>query len=129
MFSLEDVQGRQSILAFISPGCTPCATTIDVLHAFIQGGRDIAVLVVGSLKHEQNDAYAFEHHAHIPILTPDSDVDEAYHVQVKPFVFVLDEAGIVRAKGGMNDREHLEALLIAAFPTPTVPRKVLPVKN
>lgn len=126
---LEDVQGRRSILAFVSPGCTPCATTIEVLHTFLQEGRDIVVLVVGSVNREQNDAYAVEHHAQIPVLTPDADVNTAYQVQIKPFVFVLDEDGIVRAKGGMNDREHLEALLMKAFPTQTVPHTVLPVNH
>lgn len=127
--SLEDVQGRRGIVAFVSPSCTPCATTIDVLHALLQEGRDVAVLVVGSVNPEQNDAYAVEHHTPIPILTPDSDLDNIYQVRVKPFVFVLDEAGIIRAKGGLNDREHLEELLMMAFPMQTVPWTVVPVKN
>lgn len=127
--SLEDMLGRRSILAFISPGCVSCATTIEVLDMFLQEEPDIAIWVIGSTHAQQNLAYAAEHHAHLSILTPAASIDDAYNIQVKPFVFVLDEAGIVLAKSGMNDRKHLDALLRKAFPTQTVPRSVLPLNN
>lgn len=116
----DDFRGRKCILAFITPGCTPCAETIEVLNAFSQDAHDVAVLIVGNTDRQQNLLYAIEHHAHIPVLTPDTTVDDIYQIRMKPFAFALDEEGIVRAKSGLNDREHLEGLLMRAFPVTSV---------
>jgi methylamine dehydrogenase accessory protein MauD len=36
-----------------------------------------------------------------------------YQVGKLPYAVLIDEAGIVRAKGLVNSREHLESLLVA----------------
>ena len=117
---MDDFKGRKRILAFITPGCTPCAETIEVLNAFSQDAHDVAVLIVGDTDRQQNMMYAVEHHAQMPVLTPDTTVDDIYQIRMKPFAFVIDEEGIVRAKSGLNDREHLEGLLMRAFPVTSV---------
>jgi peroxiredoxin len=127
--SLEDMLGRRCILAFISLGCVSCVTTVETLDMFLQEEPDIAIWVIGSTHAQQNLAYAAEHHTHLPILTPATSIDDSYNIQVKPFVFVLDEAGIVRAKSGMNDRQHLDTLLRRAFPKHIVHRSALPLNN
>jgi methylamine dehydrogenase accessory protein MauD len=119
-FKLKSLQGQRRILAFVAPGCVPCAGTVQLLNKFLEEVQGVTVLVVGSLDFEKNRAYALEHNAQIPILTPDFDVGAAYHVNVRPFVFAIDEAGFIRAKGPLNDNEHLESLMARAFPTHTV---------
>jgi len=77
---MDDFKGRKRILAFITPGCTPCAETIEVLNAFSQDAHDVAVLIVGDTDHQQNMMYAVEHHAQMPVLTPDATVDDIYQI-------------------------------------------------
>jgi methylamine dehydrogenase accessory protein MauD len=119
-FKMDDFKGRKRILAFITPGCTPCAETIEVLNAFSQDAHAVVVLIVGNTDRQQNMLYAVEHHAQMPILTPDATVDDFYQIRMKPFAFVIDEDGIVRAQGGLNNREHLEGLLTMAYPAMSI---------
>lgn len=73
------------------------------------------MLVIGGAAKAANDAYAIEQNATIPILTPDSRLaKEVYLVQGVPFVYILDEAAIIRAKGVVNGLEHLQQLLVSA---------------
>jgi hypothetical protein len=40
-------------------------------------------------------------------------VGMAFHVGKLPYAILIDAAGVIRAKGLVNNREHLESLLIA----------------
>lgn len=116
--SLEDFQGMRRVLAFVSPGCPACASTIEVLNTLIQVERDIKVLVVGGPNRERNQAYGLEHKFVTSILTaPSTIVSETYRVSGVPFIFVLDEAGIILAKKVVNNSQHMHALLTDAFPS------------
>lgn len=115
VFNMKDFQGRKRILVFISPGCIPCAETIEILNMFLQKEQEVMILAVGSTDEKQNRAFATEYHAMMPVLTPGTEVNDAYRVTVRPFAFALDENGIIRAKGPLNVREHLDTLLKTAF--------------
>lgn len=89
--------------------------TIKTLDDTIQERPDIAILVVGSAARAANTAYAIEQNARMPILTPDATLaQEVYLVQGIPFIYILDEVGIIRAKGVVNSSEHLQELLLRA---------------
>lgn len=121
--SLEGYQGQRRILAFISPGCSACSGAIETLNVFLKKEQGVTVLVLGELNSSRNHAYATEHSAQMPILTPTPGVEEElYRVRALPFVFVIDEVGIIRAKGVVNESEHLQMLLLEAFPHVPVSR-------
>ncbi len=111
--SLNNSNGSWRILAFVSPGCPACAMTIQTLDETVQERPDIVVLIVGSAARAANTAYAIEQNTSIPILTPDATLaQEVYLVQGIPFIYILDEVGIIRAKGVVNLPEHLQQLLL-----------------
>lgn len=113
--SLDDLRGRNRILTFISPGCAACEGAISALNTVLASRHDIAVLLVGGPDREANRAYAAEHHARVPILTPKPGRGkEVYRVEGVPFAFVIDGAGVIRAAGVVNDDEHLSHLLSEA---------------
>lgn len=113
--TLKESDGSWRILAFVSPGCPACAMTIKTLDEALQEKPDIAILVIGSAARAANTAYAIEQNARMPVLTPDATLaKEVYLVQGIPFVYVLDEIGIIRAKGVVNSPEHLQQLLSGA---------------
>ncbi len=115
IIKLEDFQGQRRILAFISPGCSACPGTIEVLNRVVQNDHHLAVIVVGSSDSELNRVFAAEHNAQMPILTPDLDLArKTYRIQRVPFLYVLDETGAIRAKGVVNRSGHLQDLLTMA---------------
>jgi methylamine dehydrogenase accessory protein MauD len=120
---LEDLQGRWRILAFVSPGCPACESTIETLNAFIQERTDLEVLVVGGVDRLSNRTLATERNAKMPILTPPPNLaKDIYLVQGIPFVYILDEKGIICAKGVVNAPEHLQQLLISANAPVVIPQ-------
>ncbi len=113
---LDDFAGKKRILTFILPGCSSCAGAIQTLNTFLQTKPAEILLLIGSGDRTLNRAYASEHDAHLPILTPSPDFDaDLYHIRGVPFAFVLDEIGNIRAKGTVNDSDGLQRLLVAAF--------------
>jgi peroxiredoxin len=120
---LEDFQWKRRILAFISPGCPPCADAIKTLNAALQEEQNLVVLAFGGTDLEKNRAYAVEYDAQMPFLTPEGDIlEKDYRVPAKPFALVVDEMGIIRAKGGLNNQFHLQHLLTIAFEPEPVSR-------
>ncbi len=112
---LGDSIGYWRILTFISPECYACENTVGVLHTVLQDGLDIKVLVIGGLAHEANYTYAIKHNASMSILTPDPDLaKKVYLVRGVPFTYIIDDTGTIRAKGVVNEREHLQRLLVNA---------------
>lgn len=124
VMNLDDFQGRKRVLAFILPGCPACRGAITALNMLVQEEHDLEVLVVGGPDRAVNGAYALEQQMHMPLLTPAIATlsQDAYGIPGVPFVFVLDERGIVRAKRVVNLQEHMRALLSVAFPPMTVTR-------
>lgn len=112
---LEDTDRQWRILAFIAPGCSACEFAIHALNDFIAEQQNIAVLVIGDANLKENRAYAAEKQAVMPILTTQPNVvKELYLVRSVPFAYVLDANGIIRAKGRINEKEHIHYLLAEA---------------
>lgn len=112
---LNDSVGHWRILAFLSPGCPACEETIKTLNSVREERPELIMLVIGGVAKAANDAYALEQSAMMPILTPDATLaKEIYLVQEVPFVYILDESAIIRAKGVVNGLEHLQQLLVSA---------------
>lgn len=114
--NLEQFRGQKRILAFISPGCSVCASMIAALNTVVREQPNIVVLAIGDSDLKRNQEYAVEHQASMPVLTPSSGAKERYRVEAVPFVFIIDESDTIRMKGIVNDSERLRALLQAAFP-------------
>jgi hypothetical protein len=50
----------------------------------------------------------------VPMVLHDPEAERAYDVPGTPFVLVMDETGVVRAKGTVNNLEQLEGLVDTA---------------
>ncbi len=51
----------------------------------------------------------------IPMILHDPDLERVYDVPGTPFVLVMDDAGVVRAKGTVNNLEQVEGLVDLAL--------------
>ncbi|MDQ3928734.1 MAG: TlpA family protein disulfide reductase [Chloroflexota bacterium] len=105
-----DYRGRPLLLLFGSPNCGPCKVLLPELHAWASDHPHVGVLWLNLASREENLRYAKEMGATLPMPahTPADGVVEHFKVRVTPFLFFLDEQGIVRAKGLANSREALD---------------------
>lgn len=78
------------LVLFASPTCSVCAEVVPGLPA--------AAAAAGLT----------------PLVLHDPDAERAYDVPGTPFVVVIDDVGIVRAKGTVNNLEQLEGLVDTA---------------
>jgi len=104
--------GRRTLVFFLSPTCPVCKTLLPVLRSVVRLEKLRVVLA--------SDGAADEHAAFVRdegleglpyVLSPTLGL--TYQVAKLPYAVLLDAAGVIRSKGLVNTREHLESLLEA----------------
>ena len=125
-FELEAVSGetillgglsqakKSTLLFFLSPTCPVCNTLIPILKSIQRSESawlDIVFASDGDLGTQKafitkKDITSFPY-----VLSP--QLGMAYQVAKLPFAVLVDEHGVIRAKGLTNNREHLESLFSA----------------
>jgi methylamine dehydrogenase accessory protein MauD len=106
--------GRGTLLFFLSPTCPVCKTLLPVVRRIAREEARTLRVVLAS------DGPAAEHAAFVreagigdlPYLLG-TELGLAYRVGKLPHAALLDGAGVLRAQGLVNTREHLESLFEA----------------
>jgi methylamine dehydrogenase accessory protein MauD len=111
--SLADYTGRSLLLVFGSTSCAPCRGLVPDLNVFAsQHARDIDALFAIRGTPSEAQRFVEELHLQVPVgVFNDEELPEKYKARVTPFAFIIDGAGIVRAKGLANNMAHLDMLL------------------
>jgi methylamine dehydrogenase accessory protein MauD len=107
-------EGKSTLILFLSPTCPVCKTLLPVLRSSRQQERDWLQLVLASDGDPaQHRAFVQEHQLfEFPYLLSPS-LGLSYQVNRLPFAALIDAAGVLRARGLVNSREHLESLFEA----------------
>lgn len=121
VLEVEDWSGRRlrvgggsdaaTLVFFLSPGCPVCRTLLPVLRSV--GAAEKTRIVLAS------DGTRAEHETFVRTHGLESEyvlsaaLGLAYQVGRLPYAVLLDAAGVVRARGLVNTREHLESLFEA----------------
>ena len=106
--------GRSTLVFFLSPTCPVCKTLLPVLRSARKSERGWLRICLSS------DGEAEDHRRFVA----EADLDEfdyllseelgrAYQVGKLPYAVLLDDNGVIRSKGLVNSREHLESLFEA----------------
>lgn len=106
--------GRSTLLLFVSPSCPVCKT---LLPAVLSSRRDErgwldVILASDGNAAEQREFVHRQGLQGVPYVVS-AALGLAYQVSRLPFGALLDEKGILRARGLVNSREHLESLFEA----------------
>jgi methylamine dehydrogenase accessory protein MauD len=111
----EVFRGRPLVLTFADPGCGPCQKLFPELRAFYaRHGTEISVVCVASSNEFENRKMARAHDLEFPVLTQHANViSDAYAVVATPFLYVIDQEGVIREKGIVNFRGQIEEKLTA----------------
>jgi len=104
--------GRALLLLFVSNTCPICKKLIPVAQDFTKAERlDVLFVGDGDLAEQNKLVDRFGIDAKRFVNGP--DIGLAYRVDKLPYAVLLDDAGLISAKGLVNSREHLESLIIA----------------
>lgn len=106
--------GKSSLIFFLSPNCPVCKKMLPVLKASARTESNWLEIVLAS------DGEAAEHERFVsaqnlgefPYILS-QELGMAYRIGKLPYAVLIDETGVVRAKGLINTREHLESLIHA----------------
>ena len=106
--------GKSTLLLFVSPTCPVCKSLLPVVKSSGKDERDWLHVVLAS------DGNPDEHREFaranglggIPYVVS-APLGMTYQVSRLPFAALLDESGVLRARGLVNSREHLESLFEA----------------
>jgi len=106
--------GRSTLLLFVSPTCPVCKTLLPAVKSSRKDERawlDVILASDGDLKEQQDFVRAQSLEAIPYVVSPALGL--AFHVSRLPFAALLDAQGVLRARGLVNSREHLESLFEA----------------
>lgn len=104
--------GEPQLLLFASPGCRVCEEVMPALRA-VSSATDLKPYVVTDLDHDEA-LRAFSGVRPPAPLVPAPEVVRSYDIPGTPFVVVVDDLGVVRAKGTPNNLEQMEGLVDTA---------------
>jgi methylamine dehydrogenase accessory protein MauD len=104
--------GRSRLLLFVSPSCPICKKLLPIARSFASGERLDVVIVGDGDVAEQREMIRANGLEGIPYVNS-PQVGMAFQVGKLPYAILIDEDGVIRAKGLVNSREHLESLAIA----------------
>ena len=106
--------GRSTLLVFVSPTCPVCKALLPVLKTSRRSERQWLEIILASdgAEEEQRRFIAASGLSEIPYVLS-APLGITYQVGRLPFAALIDSQGILRARGIVNSREHLESLFEA----------------
>jgi methylamine dehydrogenase accessory protein MauD len=107
---LAAYRGKPTALLFGSPNCGPCRLLIPQLHEWAKKHPAVSVLWLNAATPEESARFVSEVGATLPVApySPETKLLDTYKVRVTPFLFMLDEVGVIRAKGLVNNKSGLD---------------------
>jgi methylamine dehydrogenase accessory protein MauD len=103
---------RSRLLLFVSPSCPVCKKLLPIARSLASAERLEVVLVGDGEAAEQRAMIQEFRLGHLPYVNS-PQLGMAYQVGKLPYAVLIDAQGIIRAKGLVNSREHLESLIVA----------------
>jgi methylamine dehydrogenase accessory protein MauD len=107
-------RARSQLLFFLSPTCPVCKKLLPVLKSSAAAERDwLDVVLASDGEATQHLTFYGEARLNEFAYVLSADLGMTYRVSRLPYAVLMDERGIIRAKGMINTREHLESLFNA----------------
>lgn len=107
--------GNRTLISFVSPDCAPCEAVMPHIAKLAAGNGDMPSFDVIAVT--RGGAAAAHHIVEkfapaYPVVAEDkTSIFNEYRVRVTPFAFLVDQAGVVRAKGLISGLPLLARLL------------------
>jgi|YelNatPaOPRAMG01_1025707.scaffolds.fasta_scaffold01429_25 methylamine dehydrogenase accessory protein MauD len=108
-----NTRGISTLLLFVSPTCSVCKKLIPIAKSVIAVARGIEMVFASDGDRREQERLIRENRLEDFGFVLSTELGMAYHIGRLPYAVLIDETGVVRAKGLVNTREHLESLLEA----------------
>ncbi len=110
----ERADGRSTLVFFLSPTCPVCHALLPALLSMLKRERDwLDGVLASDSDPERQRRYVAENRLEGLPFVLSTELGITYQVGKLPYAALIDQAGILRARGLINSREHLESLLEA----------------
>jgi methylamine dehydrogenase accessory protein MauD len=105
---------RATLIVFVSPTCPVCKTLLPVIKSSLASERDWLDIILASDGEtaNQREFVLANRLGGFPYVVS-APLGISYQVSRLPFAVLVDAQGVLRARGIVNSREHLESLFEA----------------
>jgi len=104
--------GKALLMLFVSQTCPICKKLIPIAMDFAKSER-LQVLFVGDADVNEQKKLIAQFGLDEQRFINGSQIGMAYRVDKLPYAVLLDDRGVIAAKGLVNSREHFESLIVA----------------
>ena len=106
--------GKSTLVFFLSPTCPVCKTLLPVLKSARRSeGNWLEVLLASDGDAADQQAFIDAQDLSDFTYVLSTELGITYQVGKLPYAVLVDEGGIIRSKGLVNSREHIESLFEA----------------
>lgn len=107
-------RGKCTLLVFLSPTCPICKVLLPVLKSSrARESRWLELILASDGQEEEHRRFVATYGlGEIPYVLS-ADLGMSFQVERLPLAAIIDERGVLRARGLINSREHLESLFEA----------------
>lgn len=109
-----DPDGGRTLIFFLSPTCPVCKTLLPTLERVVsEQSPGVRIVYASDGAVEDHERFVREHGLERCDYAISETLGIHFAVAKLPFAVLLDAAGVLRARGIVNTREHLESLFEA----------------
>ena len=102
---------KAQLLFFLSPTCPICKSLLPAIKSIAKDQADrLEVIYVSDGDMDAQQALIAEHKLEDATYVVGPEVGMTYQIGKLPYAALIDNAGVLRAKGLVNSREHLDSL-------------------
>jgi methylamine dehydrogenase accessory protein MauD len=106
--------GRSTLLFFLSPSCPVCKGLLPALRSIVKReGAWLRVVLTSDGPAEEHETFVRQQQLEEFTYLLSPTLGLTYQVSKLPYAVLVDGGGVIRAKGLVNSREHLESLFEA----------------
>ncbi len=106
--------GKSILLFFLSPTCPVCKKMLPILRSIARAeSRWLEIVFASDGEPAEHERFLTAQHLDDFPYVLSQPLGITYRVGKLPYAVLIDEDGVVRAKGLINTREHLESLIEA----------------
>jgi methylamine dehydrogenase accessory protein MauD len=111
---IPGTDSRSMLLFFLSPSCPVCKKMLPILGSIARAESGwLSVVLASDGEPSEHEQFVKAHKLEAFPYVLSQELGMTYRVGKLPYAVLIDEAGVVRAKGLINTREHLESLIEA----------------
>lgn len=107
-------RAKSTLLFFLSPTCPVCKKLLPVVKSIAQAEAPwLDVVLTSDGEPAEHERFIRAQHLEAFPYVLSADIGMTYRIGKLPYAVLIDDAGVIRAKGLINTREHLESLIEA----------------